>query len=685
MGYRHVVRTGRLDQRYAAVLVVVLALAVFLLTWTGIRQSRADSFKLLVLQGKAFTEALAKAAQNAIVSESFYEYLVHRRYADIVLSLGDPDVHALNSQQLAQTAQTYDLYGVFVFSADTNLVAGVVIGGPQPTLPDFVLQEVAQLQTNPEEKYVLLLERGERPAEAIHYYLEITNRLDRVIVIMDNALYYEIALEQTQIGYLAQELAREQGVEYVMYQSTEGIVFSSRATGQLLAIESDPFLSAALEADSIMHRVYKFQDAQVLELVRPFATRKYPFGLLRVGLSLSGFLAVSRGFDRQMVALAAALFVLSSVVVLYLNVRQKRRDLALKYDKIKSVTDRIFEEMRTGVAAVDADGTLSIANEAFQQTFGIDTGIGRRWDDIIRVPELAFQRLISTGESSTEREVSVSVRGDSKSLLVATSRLHPSENLPGGLVVVVYDVTRLKEYEQQAARRERLSEMGDLAAGVAHEIRNPLNAISIAAQRLATEFAGGEKSDEYRAMTDRIRSETKRLNEIITRFLALTREQKDQKPEIDLSRLLAETVNFVRPEAESQGITVSVAVEPDLHVLGDTDVLKQVIMNLFNNAREAVAGQAGHVTVEAHTAANGVVISFSDNGTGIPENIRHKIFSPYFTTKRAGTGLGLTIVHKSVTDLGGEIRVEDSDFGGARFVITFPYPGRVTARLTEDA
>jgi hypothetical protein len=137
--------------------------------------------------------------------------------------------------------------------------------------------------------------------------------------ITADALYYTDALKKTQIGYLAQNMSREKGVEYVIYQSKQGIVFSSRTTGELLAIDSDPFLTEALRSDTISNRIYDFQDKTVLELVRPFSTEDYPFGLLRVGLSLERYYSVSRGFNIQMVTLSGVLFVLVVVVLLYLS------------------------------------------------------------------------------------------------------------------------------------------------------------------------------------------------------------------------------------------------------------------------------------------------------------------------------------------------------------------------------
>jgi PAS domain S-box-containing protein len=664
------IASTRLEQRFTGAIVIVLALAVLILTWVGIRQSRSDSFELLVLQGRAFTEALAQAAENAISSETFYDHLVHKRYAEIVVDLTEIPLNKVNNQQLAQIAQNHDLFGLFVFAADSNLVAGSIVGGPKIALPEFVTEEVRQLIANPESNYVLLLEEGEKPGEAVHYYLEITNTLDRVVVIIADALYYVNALEQTQIGYLAQKMAREQGVVYIMYQSTEGIIFSSRAPGQILAIDSDPFLSQALESDHIMHRIWEFQNEKVLELVRPFATTKYPFGLLRVGLSLDGFYSVSKGFDRQMVALAGALFVLAAVALLYLNSRRKRQEIAWQYSRIKSVTSKIFDEMRTGVAAVDKDGTITLANDAFEKIFDVSNCIGTQWDNTVGTPDIAFGQIAAAREDAIEKEITLTFDGLTKTLLVAASKFRSEDDEAIGVVMVVYDITRLKEFERQSARRERLSEMGSLAAGVAHEIRNPLNTISIAAQRLASEFASNVDSEEYVTITNQIKVETKRLNEIINKFLALTREEEKKYRVIDLAEFIEETVEFFKPEAEKLKIELSHIVGPGLKVEADPNALKQVFLNLFNNAKEALSGQPGRISIGAQAHDEIVELTFSDSGPGIKKELREKIFTPYFTTKESGTGLGLTTVHKIISDLGGEVRTEESDWGGAKFVIT---------------
>ncbi len=658
-------------QRYIPVAVIALAVTVFIITIVGIRESRSDSLQLLVRQGTSLTEALAQAAENAIVSESFFDYLVHKRYSELVIDLASYGLEP-SQLQLTRLALDHGIYSIHVLGLDATVQISGVARPVGASLPDYVLEEAAQLLANPEMNYILLFDEGHIPGEAIHYYLEITNDLRRVVIIVADALYYIDALKKTQIGYLAQNMSREKGVEYIIYQSKQGIVFSSRTTGELLAIDSDPFLTDALRSDTICNRIYELQERAVLELVRPFSTEDYRFGLLRVGLSLDRYYSVSRGFNIQMVTVSGVLFVLVVVVLLYLSGREKRQEIAREFVRIKSVTDKIFDEMRTGVAVIDKQGTVTQANKAFENILGSSNVVGKPWLSVIPANDPVLMGILTPEGRSIENETTNEFRYVRKTLLVSSSSVELDGEETGGIVAVVYDITRLKEFEAKSVRKERLSELGNLAAAVAHEIRNPLNTISIAVQRLASEFAPRENAQEYQSFTSQIRSETIRLNDIITRFLALARDEKKRLTKVNLKELIDETCQLLKPEADKLGIELKGYRDPRAEITADAAGLKQILSNLFNNAKEVLAGKPGRIAIDATRGEDTVTLAFFDDGPGIPKDVRDKIFTPYYTTKESGTGLGLSTVYKIVTDAGGEIKVETSHWGGARFVMEFP-------------
>ncbi len=658
------------DRRLLVTVIIVLALLLFVFTWLGIQASRRDSFKLLVMQGTTFAEALAQASGNAIASESFNDYLVHRRFHEIVIVLSNMSVSDKNENQLSLLAVRHNLNAIYLCDTSGQILSEGITNNQKPVLPDFVINEIKSLSANPESFYVLLLQQNELPGESIHYYLEISNTLDEVIVIAANAQYYTESLKNTQIGYLVQNMAREAGVEYIIYQAQDGIIFSSRKTGELLSIESDPFLTEALESDTIFHRKYLFQDNEVLELVRPFAIDEYPFGLFRVGLTLNSYNTVSQSFDRQMMLLSVILFGLMLVGILYFNSRQKRKRISRQYSEIKSTTNTIFDQMTTGVASIDANGVITLVNNAFENIVGIKSLLNRDWDEVIKAAELQINALKKYSNKHEELEITLKVSNKEKTLLIAVSEVIYDESYRPGLVVVVYDVTDLKKYENESIRKERLSEMGNLAAGVAHEIRNPLNTISIAAQRLAAEYKPEQNNEEFLTFTSEIRSETKRLNEIITKFLALAREDIKMQTPINLEKFITEIVYFISVEADELGIKISTKLEPDLIIKVNVDSLKQIITNLFNNAKEALANQVTKIIeIKTVKSDDNVMISFSDNGPGVSSELREKVMMPYFTTKEAGTGLGLPTVHRIINEMNGSVSIEKSELGGAAVVL----------------
>ena len=343
----------------------------------------------------------------------------------------------------------------------------------------------------------------------------------------------------------------------------------------------------------------------------------------------------------------------------------------LRYDKITAVTDRKFEQMKTDVVNVDKSGAISLYNTDFEDIVSRPDLVGKNWNDVLSETGLSLDRINASAGRSTETEITVNVAGRKKVLLIAASRLADEEHTKGDTIIVSYDITKLKEFEAESARRERLSEMGHLAAGVAHEIRNPLNAISIAAQRLAGEFKPTDNEQEYFTIASNMRSESKRLNSIITRFLALAKTEQKQTEKINLKEFLIKETKVLALEASQLSIDLDIQVAGGLILNADKDSLMQLITNLYNNSKEALDGKQGKIHIAAAKTESGLSISFDDSGPGIAEDISDEIFRPFFTTKESGTGLGLPTVDKIVRELGGQIKLEKSKLGGARFVMTF--------------
>jgi signal transduction histidine kinase len=239
------------------------------------------------------------------------------------------------------------------------------------------------------------------------------------------------------------------------------------------------------------------------------------------------------------------------------------------------------------------------------------------------------------------------------------------------------------EMERQLEKAERLSSLGQLAAGVAHEIRNPLNAISMASQRLKREFIPAEetKNKEFDTMTGVIRDEVRRLNGIIEEFLTFSKSRKLEMRDSPLQEVLQKIVNLVSAEAAAKGIDIQTHWKDNPVVVPmDMDKLQQAFLNFVKNAMESITGE-GSVTLSVRKQEKGwVSIKIADTGCGMATEEMDKIFSPEYTTKEKGLGLGLPLAHEIIRGHGGEIHVQSREGKGTTFEILLPVERRNEVR-----
>ncbi|MFC1650691.1 sensor histidine kinase [Candidatus Latescibacterota bacterium] len=229
----------------------------------------------------------------------------------------------------------------------------------------------------------------------------------------------------------------------------------------------------------------------------------------------------------------------------------------------------------------------------------------------------------------------------------------------------------VKSMEEETRRSERLASMGYLAAGVAHEIRNPLNSISLIVQQLKGEIKHGDKENEHIVMLSTVGNEITRISSIIEHFLRYAKLPDLSLSSSSLENLISEVLSIVEITAESNKITINSEIESGITCELDKDQLKQAIVNIVLNAVDEIKHD-GHITIKAGKYDNNISFRIEDSGKGIDKDILPKIFDPFFTTKDSGNGLGLSEVHRIVTAHGGRITAENAEDYGAVFTIKIP-------------
>jgi two-component system, NtrC family, sensor histidine kinase PilS len=369
------------------------------------------------------------------------------------------------------------------------------------------------------------------------------------------------------------------------------------------------------------------------------------------------------------------------------SLREKEQGLT----RLQAFHENIVRSISSGVFTADASGAVTSFNPAAREVTGYAVGqvLGRSWREIFNwhPNESSDEGPALAVPAMTRFEVECKdANGNRLVLGMTVSPLHEQDQ-PHGLVGVFKDLTQIRDLEEEMRRKEWLANLGEMSAGMAHEIRNPLGALAGAMQMLRKEAISD--ATDRRLMDIAVREAT-RLDAIITEFLQYARPPALDLAEHNIDKILAETLDLVQHEARNRKrITIATSLAGGaLSAQVDQNQMRQVFWNLATNAFDAMpdGGKLTITTGSRHIDAGGrkgdvVEIAFQDTGEGIaPENL-DKIFLPFFTTKKEGSGLGLAAVHRIVDLHGGWIKVESQAQQGTRFVVCLPRSGGNGVRL----
>ena len=364
----------------------------------------------------------------------------------------------------------------------------------------------------------------------------------------------------------------------------------------------------------------------------------------------------------------AGAFVLTGTLASWLadQLRRTGETLAARESDLAVITalhETIVQSMTSGLLTLDPAGRVTFLNRAGEQMSGIGSAAarGRPAHELFPV----FEAGTGRGEAEFENR-----RGERLRLGYSTFPLVLEAGGRVGTAVIFQDLTRLRAMEDAMQRSARLADLGRVAAGLAHELRNPLASMSGSLELLAGQ---GAASEEDRRLMGIVLRESSRLNELVTDFLRFARPPPLRRQPTDVAALLEETLSVFANDPEAAGVRVVRALGP-ARAEADPDQLRQVIWNLLVNAAHAVQGRAGGGTLRVSCAGGGgaVTLEIEDDGRGIPPEDVEKIFMPFFTTKERGSGLGLATVHRVVDAHGGTVHVDSAPGRGARFTVRLP-------------
>lgn len=351
-----------------------------------------------------------------------------------------------------------------------------------------------------------------------------------------------------------------------------------------------------------------------------------------------------------------------AVVLLWRAHRASQRSLR----DTKALAGYILSSIDQAIITTDVQGNVTGINERGLQTFGTDMNcLEHPLKDLSRVVDLEQLRIDwKKGEEATlVRDLTVRFAGQERVLRAVCQTLSDFEGHEIGNVLQVRDVTQTTLIEQRMRRMERYMGLGSLAAGLHHEIKNPLAALSLHVQLLEEQLEKGDDDDSVEQLMGVIKTEVNRVSNVLEGFRDFASIDDLSLDRVDMASLIKHQVDLLKPRAQNSGIEIKREIEPNLPaVSGDQVRLEQVLLNLLLNAFEAMP-DGGSLTVSATSNEAAVYVTVSDTGCGISQDLRERVFDPYFTTKSQGTGLGLAICDKIMRQHAGSLDLRSTELG----------------------
>lgn len=658
-----------------SILITALMLAS---SYIELNQSKKEIYRLLYEHSSSLLEGIIKSSTNTLNTSFVVENLITKNLFDNARLIKKLDsLEILNRNELIKIGLQNNLYRINIFDNKGNRVLSNRIPEPGHVHGEENINrydEIAPILKNETNELIIGLKNAEfSNEERFAIALARAKNKGAIVINIDAEDFLEFR-KKIGIGVILKDLSKHHGIEYILLQDTAGILAASESIDTVEAITFSPFLTKALENDFVYARVTKLYETESYEVVKRFLLDGELIGLFRLGVSLEDVKNVESRMLRRLIVISIILAAISIIVLSIIFTAQNLEAVSAEYDKFKTLTSSVLENMSEAVIVFNRNHIVSLFNKSAEKLFNTNAGsiVGQKVD-MIKNGVLNFlkTRIKVLKASNLNFEKTLQLDGEEKILSFSISPLEDQSNGNLNFTVVIKDLTQAKKLEEDAKRKEKLSAMGELASGVAHEIRNPINSIGMIAQRLNREFAPMSDQTEYINITNLLRTEVARINKIITQFLNYAKPIELNITEVKLKDLFDEVYQLFEHQAKQKKIKIIKLYTDNLVYNLDYDLIKQTLLNIVQNSIDAIL-DSGEIKLNYYKTQFDLVLEISDTGIGIPPEQQRKIFDLYFTTKKEGNGLGLSISQKIISQHNGTITVASEINKGTIFKINFP-------------
>ena len=650
-------------------LILFLGLAALILfsAYYELKESKKEMLHLMSEEAHSLLQSIIVSSQEVLYASDEVESEISSRLlnnANIIKILYNDK--KINNSVLSKIASANNINMIHVFDRNGRMILSSNKKNSASVPTQMIIKQLQPIFNDDADTLIVGLKKARNSSDVLYVIAVATQSNDAIVLNLDAE---ELLSFKRRIGFgiLIKRLTENRDVVYAMLENNDGILAASGKVNKVASLNEIPLLQWVESDTTFKWRIAEYAGDSFLEAVHPFYLENSFIGYYRIGLSLEPLESINERLQRRIIISAVILFIVGFIMLTLILVRQNLDSVKKQYQKIETYSKKVIESVSDAIVVIDGNENIVEINRAAEKLFKINKieAIGKKVYDVL---EKDFRNKLKNHEGI--QQIECNIKEKHKEIIVSRSKFL-DENSDENIVLIIKDLTEIKKLEKQISRSEQMNAMGQLASGVAHEIRNPLNSIGTIVQQLDKDFEPVADKDEYHSLAKIVSKEVQRMNKTIENFLRFSRPEPIEKTEFNLSDLLHAVIMQFNPLVVEKNIKLISRINWEGIVFWDKNQIKQVLINLIKNSMEAIFND-GIIELSVSKEKEDVIIKIKDNGEGIPKENLQKIFNLYFTSKAKGTGIGLSIIQRIINEHDGIITVDSIVGEGTVFTIILP-------------
>lgn len=602
---------GKQIKIYLPIIFILIIAYVFF----DVINTRSELRDLLQNEAANITGSIKIALKNNNESAIEIEnYLLSKMLAVSYLTAHLEEHNQSDQSNLSELEEDFELDLILIFDEELNLISGKkdILKIDSTGIYDAIFPIL--------EGEFFWYESGYLEIDGKNYYTIARERVDEKGAVLCGISSEKVLQIRKKygIGALLQNFANQKDIEYIAIQDKIGIYAAAGNFSPEMNIITNEKINDITINNIDFSRVISQNNNDFFELVTP-VNFENSTAVLRIAISTEKSSSIQRKTTFRAIILLIGLIFFYLFMIFLFNLSTKYIKLQAENIKFRNHLETILNNLNDAVLAISPDLKFEIVNNSALHLFQFDFNpAGKSYRDYFSNDEFEIEKSFSDIQPLDYKEIEINIKGEKKYIAFSHSFIKNDADNIELLIIVIKDITEIKQSQELIQRKNRFDAMANLAAGVAHEIRNPLNSISVIVQRFKLEFMPESDKEEYLKLVNIVRNEIARLNTIITQFLDYAKPKTLQIQKLNPAEIINELFILFKQKTEKSGINLKVTSCDSCFINADKDKLKQVFINLIQNSIDELEN-GGEIAINSKIIDNFVVIDFVDNGKGIED------------------------------------------------------------------